>query len=158
MTWRKIVKGKYTAERAFRIAVLPLSIFLVLAGTTLAVCFWVARVRITSPFPFVESEVLNRHAFGLVSLACVIIGLGLMVRNRFAWYALLVYLVIGVVIPAMLVFDARSVARQGVAFPIVSSIINGCIGIGIYFALRPAFTLPQGQNDPSQRVGGSNTK
>jgi hypothetical protein len=152
------VKRKYTAEKAYRIAVRPLSIFLVLAGTTLAVCSWIVRVPITSPFPFVESEVVNRHAFGLVGLACVIIGLGLMVRNRFAWYGLIVYLVIGVVIPAMLFFDAQSVTRLGLAFPIISIIMNSCIGIGIYFALRPAFTLPQRQNDPSQRIGGSDTE
>jgi uncharacterized membrane protein len=152
------VKGKYTAETAYRSSVLPLSIFLMLAGTILAVCFWVVRIAITSPLPFVESEMLNRHAFGFVSLACVIIGLGLMVRNRFAWYALLVYLAIAVVIPAMLVFDTRSVAHQGVAFPIVGSLMNGCVSIGIYLALRPAFRLPHRQNDPSSEIGGSDTE
>lgn len=133
------MKGMYTAERAYRTSVLPLSVFLVLGGTLLAACAWVVRVPITSPFPFVQSETLNRHVFGLISVVCVIIGLGLTARNRIAWHALLVYLGICVLIPAASAFDANSVALRGVAFPLVGSLMNGFIGIGLYLALRPAF-------------------
>jgi hypothetical protein len=81
----------------------------------------------------------------------------LMVRNRIAWYALLAYLGIGVVVPAASAFDTNSVVLRGVAFPIVGSLMNGCIGIGIYFALRPAFARTH-ENDLSPEIGVSDTE
>ncbi len=126
--------------RAYRTSVVPLSIFLMLGGVFAAVSVWVVRAPITLPFPLIESDDLNRHLFGSVSLACVAIGIGLILRNRLAWYALLVFLCIGVVLPVISALDARIVAMAGFEYPIFGGLLNAAIGIGIYIALRPAFS------------------
>lgn len=141
-----------TSERSYRIAVIPLSIFLVLGGITFAALAWVAHVPMSSPFPFIESESLDRRLFGVAGVVCAIIGVGLFRRNGVAWYALLVYLGLGVLLPAVSVLDAETVAVQGYAFPIAGSVLNGCIAVGIYFAMRPAFLQAARESDPSVEV------
>ncbi len=140
-------------ERVYRTFVVPLSVFLVLCGMILAALAWVVRVSITSPFPFVESEALNRHLFGIASVACVGIGVGLLFRNRFAWYALLVYLSFGALLPAISALDATAVAMRGFAFPILGSLLNGAIGVFLYFVLRPAFGDAKLQCGPNRVAG-----
>jgi len=141
--------------RTYRTSVMPLSIFLVLGGTILAALAWVVRVPIALPFPFVESEALNRHLFGIASLACVGIGVGLLFRNRVAWYALLVYLGVGMFLPAISALDAKAVALGGNAFPVLGTLLNGALGIGLYFALRPAFVDAKRQCGPNKAVNPS---
>lgn len=139
--------------RTYRTSVVPLSAFLVMGGMILAACAWVFRAPIASPFPFIESEALNRHLYGVASLACVGIGVGLFFRNRVAWYALLVYLSVGVLLPAISALDARTVASRGFAFPILGSLLNGAVGVGLYFVLRPAFGHAKGQRGPNKASG-----
>ena len=141
--------------KAYRTIVVPLSAFLVLGGIILAVCFWVVHVPITWPFPFVQGATLNRHLFGIVSLACVAIGIGLLFRNRVAWYALLVYLSVGVLLPVVSTLDTRTIASRGSAFPILGSFLNGAIAAGIYFAVRPAFAHANDQRGPDKAVNTS---
>jgi len=132
-------------EKTYRTSVIPLSAFLVLCGVILAPFAWVVPAPITSPFPFIESEALNRHLFGIAGLTCVGIGVGLFYRNRFAWYALLAYLTVGTLLPAISALDARTVALRGFAFPILGTLLNGTIGVGIYFVVRPAFGQERGK-------------
>lgn len=138
--------------RAYRTSVVPLSVLLMLGGMISATLAWVVRAPITSPFPFIESEALNRHLFGIAGLACVGIGVGLLFRNRVAWYALLAYVGCAVLLLAVSVLDARIVASRGLAFPILGSLINAAIGVGLYFALRPAFVDAKGQRGPENVV------
>ena len=126
--------------RAYRTSVVPLSTLFMLGGVFAAVLAWVVRVPITSPFPFIESDDLNRYLLGIVGLVCVVIGIGLIFRNRVAWYGLLVFLCVGVVLPVISAFDARIVAMAGFEYPILGGLLNAVIGIGIYIALRPAFS------------------
>ncbi len=126
--------------RAYRTSVVPFSIFLMLGGGFFAFLMGGMRVPITSPFPFIVSDALNRFIFVVVGLVCVAIGIGLIFRSRVAWYALLVFLVIGVVLPVISVLDARILQMTGFKYPIFGVLLNGAIGIGIYFAMRPAFS------------------
>ncbi len=137
---------------AYRTSVLPLSIFLALGGVILAAMAWVVRVPITWPFPFIEHEAVNRHLFGIVSLVCSGIGVGLLFRSRVAWYALLAYMGAGVLLPAISIFDDHAVASRSLAFPILGSLLNGVIGVGLYFALRPAFVDIKGSCDRGGRT------
>lgn len=145
------MKHKENHDLIYCTSVLPLSIFLALGGAILAAMAWVVRVPITSPFPFIVSKAVNRHLFGTVSLACSGIGVGLLFRSRVAWYALLAYMGASVLLPAISVFDAHTVASLGLAFPILGGLLNGGLGVGLYFALRPAFMEVKGTCDPGAR-------
>ncbi|MBS0265820.1 MAG: hypothetical protein JSS02_28070, partial [Planctomycetes bacterium] len=126
--------------RGYRYFVSLISVFFILGGLMFAVFGLCLVMPITSPFPFVESDMLNRQLLGIASLVTVGIGVGLLFRNRFAWYALLVYLGSGVLIPVASAWDAKKVAAWGYLFPILGSLINGVVGVGLFVALRPAFS------------------
>jgi len=127
------------ATRAYRSSVLPLSAFLILAGIVFPLGAWIFRVPITQPFPFVESESVNRSILGFCGILLATTGVGLLLRRRWAWFVLLSCLCIGVMIPILAIFDGRGIAPSGPLVPIVFSLFNTAIGTGIYFALKPAF-------------------
>ncbi|MBI1312731.1 hypothetical protein GC176_15670 [bacterium] len=141
--------------KAYRTCAVPLSILLSFGGVVVAVLLWVVRVPVTSPFPFVESESLNRHVIGVLSVACVGIGVGLFFKNRVAWHVLRFYLGLGVLIPALSALDDRIVASRGIAFTVFSCILNAMIGIGLYFALRPVFAAPMKSQGPRKPASPS---
>lgn len=126
-------------ERSYRRVAVPLAIFMVVGGTILAACFRCTRIPIASPLPFVVSDTLNRQLFGLLAFTSVAIGIGLVCRNRIAWHAMLIYLGLGVALPALWVFDERTVSSTGYAVPILGSILNGALGAGLYFGICPTF-------------------
>lgn len=128
-----------TPARTYRTLVIPLSALLIFGGAVVAACAWAGRIRITAPFPFVTDEMANRHMLGALGLTCLAIGIGLFRRSRFAWYALLAYLGIGTALPVLSLIDEQVIDTMGYAFPVFGSILNGAIGVTIYYAMRSAF-------------------
>lgn len=128
-------------DQAFRYRVVPLAMLLMLAGIVFPIAAWVVRIRITSPFPFVESEATIRNLFGLWGLVCVAMSVGLLLRMRCAWYSLVLILAAAPVMHGMGAFDPRVTALQGPLFPVVSAAISMVTGLGLYLFLRPAFVL-----------------
>ncbi len=128
-------------DQAFRYRVVPLAMLLMLAGIVFPIAAWVARVRITSPFPFVESEATSRNLVGLWGLVCVAMSVGLLLRMRCAWYSLVLLLAAAPVIHGMGAFDPRVTAQQGSLFPVASAVISSLIGLGLYRFLKPAFAV-----------------
>jgi hypothetical protein len=127
-----------TAEAAYRRFVVPLSIFMIVGGMFLSVLF--CFVPITSPFPFVTSERLNRIIGLMISIFLVADGIGLLLRSRVAWYALLAYCGLGVILPVLGAFDPNSWQRHG-GYEMLpfGAVLNSVIAIGIYLGTRPAF-------------------
>jgi hypothetical protein len=124
----------YTSERAWRFSVLPLGLLFILGGIVLiAGAIWMPSDELFVP-PFQEPSLKRAVLAGLAIPVCMI-GLGLCWRNKIAWYALFLYLVVGTIWHVVAgVFDPRFIALA-----IGSPVLNGAIAVGIYYATKPVF-------------------
>ena len=116
---------------------MPLAAILVVGGVVLVICSVIAPI--TSPFPFVRSERLNRVIFGMLSIYCIGMGIGLLFRSRIAWCGLLASMGVAAVLPVLTPWDERIFERNGYWPAIVGVLLNGVAGVGIYYAIRPVF-------------------
>ena len=145
--WRRLLaawqrhRKPYTPERAYRVSVIPLALFLVIGGLFLSVAAVV--LPITSPFPFVRSELGNRAIFGAISIFLSVTGIGLWRKSKTAWYAMLFYLVAGASAHAVAVlFDSESPLYGGQQrYLVLGGLLlwDLLIAVGIYCAIAPAF-------------------
>lgn len=127
-----------TVDEAYRRFVVPLSIFFIFGGMigVPISCF----APITGAVPFVTSERLNRLLFVLISMFLAADGIGLLLRNRIAWYAMLAYCCVGAVIPILAAYDSRFREQFGGYEPaVLGTAFNSIIAVGLYLGTRPVF-------------------
>jgi len=136
----------YTAERAYRVSVRPLAIFLILGGLLLPA---LAVLCPSAPdMPFAESPIARRILMAVLGFFFLPIGIGLYLKLKVAWYAMLVYLVFGTVFGAIGVWvDEAADTRERVVLMLFAVLINGVLTVGLYFVTRPVFSRPRRSED-----------
>jgi hypothetical protein len=134
-----VVAGTGPADRAYKVFVRPLSLFLMFAGAVLLMVSGFVRLPIAGPFPFVESEAANRALFAAISALIIVLGVGLYRRSRLAWIGLFAYIGLGTVLTSLgMLFDPR-LDELGWWPAVVGPVINGVFAVGIFLGTAPAF-------------------
>ena len=126
---------RYTADRAYRVSVLPLGIFLMFGGVVFvlsAVFMPMTPVWIMPPF---DDPWLKRVVFGGLGFLWVPIGLGLCFRSRITWFGLFTYMLLGIIWQVTAGFLDPRLA----SFVVLSPLVNIPIAVGIYFVTKPVF-------------------
>ncbi len=125
------------ADAAYRRFVLPLSIFLMGGGLMLACGSFFLPV--TGPAPFIRSESTNQIIFFALSLFLAFDGLGLLLKHRWAWMALQIYCLAGILLFPLGTLDPMMRSRMGIAGILIGTLLNGVMFAGIYWGAAPVF-------------------
>ena len=138
-----MARTHYGPEEAYRKSVRPLAVFLVFVG----VVFLLASVLLPVGdivLPPVEKPLAKRLTLATVAVLSGLIGIGLYRRSRVAWYGLFAFIALGTV------FAATSWVHMTSSYlvPLTGIAINVVVGVGIYFATRPAFSLVSKHDQP----------
>lgn len=140
-----------TSDQAYRRVVIPLGLFFGLGGTVSFVMFAFSLVPITGPFPFVRSMELNRLIFCVIAIGCVAIGIGLLFRQRAAWYGFFAYIAVGEMLRWSSLFDPEVWSIGGLnehqrfIGVVLSSLIDLALVSVVYHFGNPAFARNQPQ-------------
>jgi hypothetical protein len=136
-------KRAYDSEQAYKKSVKPLALMFIIGGLMMFLNlqkfpdeFW-SRF----PVPLIHTVLLKKYFFHLIDFLFLFIGIGLLKRWRPAWYTLFVYLALGTLwLTIGIALDYfPNLPPKYLIIPL-GLIINGGIGVGIYFATKPAFT------------------
>jgi hypothetical protein len=140
--WRSVLTD---SDASYRWTIIPLGILCTFAGVFTTVYMWVLRLPITSPAPFVRSQELNQRLFGAIGIYCLLMGIGLLLRWRIAFYAFFAYIAFGVVVRWIAAFDPEfwkpfGVDQSGrVVITVVAILFDLAIGYFVYRFGTPAF-------------------
>jgi hypothetical protein len=136
-----MVRKPYTPERAFRISVVPLSIFFIVGGAVLAIAAAVRDGRSVYMPPLGPTGA--KLALGAVGLALVAIGAGMLLKLRLAWYGLIAYLALGgvwnLVLGIGFAVTPPDGGRPGALFHFLAAALAVLFGGGLCFVTRPVF-------------------
>jgi len=117
----------------------PVASLMIVGGVILALIFCCTSIPITAPMPLVRDESLNRQLFIASSLMFVFIGIGLLNRNRLAWYLFLACLAFGIAVPLIGFFDKPFLDSIGVEPLIFATVLNTAWGVVLYVGMRSVF-------------------
>ncbi len=126
----------YSAEKAYRYAVLPLSAFLIFGGAV-ALSFSLL-IPAAIVLPPVESLTTRRLVFGAIGCYLAVLGILLVRRKRIALWGLLAYIVVGTEWQVLVAFYDPVVPWW---FALTALPFNLVIASAIYLAVRPAFII-----------------
>ncbi|MHC4505094.1 MAG: hypothetical protein ACYTFI_17450 [Planctomycetota bacterium] len=132
-----MARRPYTPERAYRVSVVPLSIFFVIAGLV----FFVVSLVVDGKYIFMPplGPKTASVAFGGIGLFLAAVGVGLLFRLKTAWYAMLAYFILGAPWAAWSWATAPEEMAPPVAFVVFGTLLNVGIAVGLYFVTRPVF-------------------
>lgn len=129
-----------SADRQYRVFVVPLAGFLIIAGLAGALVFALPFVPITAPIPLIQSSFLNRAIFVLLSVLTVIFGIGFYVKSRTLWRGFFVYLALGTLLSCVgMMLDPRYDGAGRWLVVLVGALINTVVGAGVYLGTVPVF-------------------
>ena len=130
----------YTADRAYRLSVLPLGVFMIFGGVILFT--WAMLMSPEQIFvPPFKGSLLERVVFGGLSLALLSLGIGFCFRSKVAWWCFFVWMLIGIIWHVI----AGILDPQFASLAILSPAFNIPIAVGIYYVTKPAF-LPNARD------------
>ena len=138
-----MARKPYTPERAYRVSVVPLSIFFVIAG----VVFFVVSLVVDGRHIFMPP--LGPEAasvvFGGAGLFLATVGAGMLFKLKIAWYAMLAYLVLGTPWATWAFATAPEHMACPTAFVVAIPLFNVGVAVGLYFVTRPVFVRARGK-------------
>ncbi|MBN1395220.1 MAG: hypothetical protein JW959_09365 [Pirellulales bacterium] len=132
ITWFQMAKP-YTADRAYRLSVLPLGIFMIVCGIIFcasALLMWPQRIFI----PPLNEPLVERIVFIGISLPLIPMGIGFCFRSKVAWWCFFAWMFIGMIWNFSFVIPDPEFSVLGIL-----SFMNIPLAVGIYYATKPAF-------------------
>ena len=141
----------YTPERAFRVSVMPLSIFFIVSGAVFVIVAAFVDGRFIHMPPFGPTGA--KVAFGLVGLVLIIVGAGMLRRSRLAWYGMFAYLALGgiwyLALGVAFLISPPGEPEPGALFYLAGVAWTTLIGTGLYFVTYPVFRSGDARNGGS---------
>lgn len=130
-----------TPEKAFKTSVRPLAGLIVLQSIGLLLIFttWPAEQLPKVPVPFIPDPI---KVYFLIASAIflLVVGIGLFLRSRIAWFLFLAYLVVGPIFLIMgMVFGYFPGAEPKTITIPIASIFSAVVAVGLYIVTKPAF-------------------
>lgn len=96
----------------YRRIVVPIGAFCLLGGVVMLAVAGFVGVPMRPGFPFLRTDAANRAVASCLALYLIIIGVGLLRRDRHAMYGLLAYFAVAAILPLLGLFDPGFLASM----------------------------------------------